>query len=247
MNSRRVGVIHTQTVVYEVNGIRHEGYLAVDRDIPRKRPGVLVAHEAMGLSDHAREKANRLAKLGYVAFAVDYIGGGRSLAGDKVMEFLGALMADPLRIRALGRAGLEVLKAQPEVDTARVAAIGYCFGGTLALELARGGEDLAAVVGFHSGLSTARPEDASAIRGSVLVCIGADDPYVPPEQRTAFESEMRGGNVDWRLYVYGGVVHSFTNEQASAAGSPALAYHAATDARTWRAMLDLFEERLGAV
>jgi dienelactone hydrolase len=239
-------LIHTQTIDYDVDGVNHVGYLAVDRGSPRKRPGVLVAHEAMGLSNHAREKANRLAKLGYVAFAIDYIGGGQMLAGDKVADFLGALMADPMRTRALGRAGLRVLKSQPEVDTARMAAIGYCFGGTLALELARGGEDLAAVVGFHSGLATARPQDAAAIRGSVLVCIGADDPYVPPEQRAAFENEMCAGKVDWRLYTYGGVVHSFTNEQASQAGAPGLAYHAATDARSWRAMLDLFTERFGA-
>lgn len=129
-----------------------------------------------------------------------------------------------------------------------MAAIGYCFGGTTALELARSGAELAAVVGFHSGLGTARPEDASDIGGKVLALIGADDPMVPPEQRTAFEAEMRAGGVDWRMTLYGGAVHSFTNPAADAYGSPKFAaYHAPTAARSWQAMLDLFDEALGPV
>ena len=135
-----------------------------------------------------------------------------------------------------------MLLAEPRTDPTRVAAIGYCFGGTMALELARGGTDLKAVVGFHSGLGTARPEDAANITAKILVCIGADDPMIPPEQRSAFEAEMRAAGVDWRMNLYGGAVHSFTNDQASAMGVAGVAYHAPTDARSWRAMLDLFDE-----
>ncbi len=122
-----------------------------------------------------------------------------------------------------------------------MAAIGYCFGGTLSLELARSGAPLGAVVGFHSGLATTRPEDASAITGKVLVCIGADDPIIPPEQRADFEAEMRAAGVDWQMHLYGGAVHSFTNPAADGS-MPAIKYDAAADARSWQAMLDLFAE-----
>ena len=137
--------------------------------------------------------------------------------------------------------------AQGEVDASRIAAIGYCFGGTMALELARSGAELAAVVGFHSGLGTGRPAQPGEVRASILVCIGADDPMVPAEQRSAFEAEMRAADVDWRMNLYGGAVHSFTNPNAELSGCPGVAYHQATDERSWRAMLDFFGERFGPV
>ena len=144
----------------------------------------------------------------------------------------------------IGRAGLDVLLSSEYADSNNVAAIGYCFGGTMCLELARDGADLEAVVGFHSGLSTSRPDDASNITGSVLVCIGAEDPLIPPAQRVAFEEEMRAGGVDWRMNLYGGAVHSFTNPAADGS-NPVLAYEPKADARSWRAMLDLFAEKFG--
>jgi dienelactone hydrolase len=159
-----------------------------------------------------------------------------------MMARLGPLMGDPDRTRALGRAGLDVLLAQPQTDPTRLAAIGYCFGGTMALELARAGTNLRAVVGFHSGLATAKPADAANITAKVLVCIGTEDPLIPAEQRTAFEAEMRAGNVDWRMNLYGGAAHSFTNPDASQAGIPGVAYDQLTDERSWNAMLDLFRE-----
>jgi dienelactone hydrolase len=240
--------MHTENIEYRIGGQRFVGHLAVDRGRPRGRPGVLLCHEGPGLSENARVRANRLAALGYVAFALDYIGEGRTIPRDELKARLGPLMADPLRTRALGRAGLDILKAQPEVDASRMAAIGFCFGGTMALELARGGEDLRAVLGFHAGLATSRPQDAGSIRASVLVCIGAEDPMIPPDQRAAFEAEMRAGGVaDWRLYLYGAAAHGFTNRSAGLAGIAGLEYHALTDERTWRIMLDFFEERLGTV
>jgi dienelactone hydrolase len=208
---------------------------------------VLVLPDATGINRHARTRASRLADAGYVALACDLHGGGTTMEFGAAMTVIRALRADPPRVRALGAGALDALAARPEVDAARVAAIGYCFGGTVALELARGGAALAAVVGFHSGLATARPEDASAIRARVLACIGADDPTIPPEQRADFEREMTAARVDWQLHVYGGVVHSFTNPDADLGGRPAVSrYDAAADARSWTAMRQLFAETVDA-
>ncbi len=160
------------------------------------------------------------------------------------MGRLGPLMEDPLQTRALGQAGLDVLLGHERVDTSRVAAIGFCFGGTMALELARGGADLKAVVGFHSGLATTRPDDASAITGKVLVCIGTEDPLIPADQRQAFEAEMRAGGVDWEMNLYGGAAHSFTNPEAGGMGVPGIEYHEPTARRSWAAMVDLFDETI---
>jgi dienelactone hydrolase len=151
-------------------------------------------------------------------------------------------MGSPERTRALGRAGLDQLLANPRVDHSKVAAIGFCFGGTMALELARAGTDLAAVVGFHSGLGTSAPAATGAIAAKILVCIGVDDPIIPPDQRAAFEAEMNAAGADWRMYLFSGAAHSFTNKAADAMGMPGIKYHALTDARSWRAMVDLFEE-----
>ena len=236
----------TEDIAYEADGLQMVGHLAVDETRTGRRPAVLVAHEGPGLSDHAKGRARRLAELGYLAFALDYHGDGKPLTREAMMDRLGPLMGDTDRIRALARAGLDVLLAQEQADAARVAAIGYCFGGTMALELARSGADLKAVVGFHSGLATARPEDARNITAAVLVCIGTEDPIVPLDQRIAFEEEMRAGGVDWRMNLYGGAVHSFTNEHASELGMAGIDYNERADSRSWRAMLDLFDERLGS-
>lgn len=236
--------MRTQDIGYSADDRDLLGFLAVDDNRSGPRPAVLVAHEGPGLDDHAKSRAEQLAGLGFVAFALDYHGGGKPLERDDMYARLGQLMSDAARIRELARAGLDILLDQPEADSRRVAAIGYCFGGTMALELARSGADLRAVVGFHSGLATSRPEDAANIKASILVCIGADDPLVPRQQRDAFEEEMRAAGVDWRMNLYGGAVHSFTNERADLAGMDGVRYHRPTDERSWRAMLDLFEEKL---
>ncbi|WP_068876402.1 MULTISPECIES: dienelactone hydrolase family protein [unclassified Phenylobacterium] len=205
--------------------------------------GVLVAHESNGITRHTLDAAERLAGLGFVALAVDYQGGGVSLTDrDEMMRRYAWFMADPSHIRTRLAAALDVLLAQPRVDPSRVAAVGYCYGGTAVLELARGGADLKAVVGFHSGLQTARPQDVSAMRAKVLVQIGADDPVIPAEQRTAFEQEMTAGGVDWRMVVYGNTGHSFTNPEIDAYGLPGFRYQADSDRRSWAAMKDLFAE-----
>lgn len=208
---------------------------------------MLLAPEGPGLGDLCRGFARRLAELGYVAYAMDYHGGGQVLPMDQIMPRIMAFMAEPQGIRDIATAALKVLTDQPQTDSGRLAAIGYCFGGTTALELARSGADLKAVVGFHSGLGTARPGDAANIKAKVLVQIGADDPIIPPEQRAAFETEMTAGKVDWRMLLYGGAGHSFTNPEVGALGRPGFDYDEKTDQRSWRAMLDLFGEVFGAV
>jgi dienelactone hydrolase len=162
------------------------------------------------------------------------------------IELMTAVRSDVDRWRARARAALDALVAQPGVDRARLAAIGYCFGGSTALELARSGASLGAVVSFHGGLEAPRPEDARNIRAKVLVCHGANDPLIPPEQVAAFEAQMRETTVDWQVCVYGGAVHSFTNPDADKLGNPALAYSAAADRRSWAAMVSLFEEAFGS-
>ena len=237
--------MHTESIEYHADDARRVGFLAVDRARAGTRPGVLIAHEASGISDIVKERARLLAELGYVAFALDYVGDGRLITNmEESIAGLTRYREAPERIRAIGRASLDVLRAQPECD-GRVAAIGYCYGGAAMFELARDGADVACAVGFHAQLSTRSPDDAKQIKGKILALIGADDPMVPPEQRLAFEQEMRAAKVDWRLYLFGNAVHGFTNPAVTRLNHPALAYHQPTHHRAWRAMLDLFDETFG--
>ena len=205
-----------ETLTYQADGLTMRSQLFFE-PASGPRAGVLVFPEAFGLGQHAISRAERLAALGYVALACDLHGDGRVV--DDLQEAIGLLQpmfADAAHTRARAAGGLQALTARPEVDAARVASIGFCFGGTMSLELARSGADLKAVVGFHSGLSTPAPAtDAKAIKARVLVCIGADDPMIPPDQRTAFEAEMRDAGVDWQMHLYGNTVHSFTNPEAA--------------------------------
>lgn len=237
--------MHSETLTYEADGLTMQAqYFVADPGSSRRRPGVLVFPEAFGLGDHAKVRARRLAELGYAALACDLHGEGRTFETiEQIMPIIQTLRADPLRIRARAQGALETLRAQPQVHELRVAAIGYCFGGTMALELARSGAGIAAAVGFHSGLATTRPEDAKNIRAKVLACIGADDPGISADERAAFEQEMRAGGVDWQLHIYGGVVHSFTDPEADKRGNPDfLRYDLAADARSWAAMRTLLDE-----
>jgi dienelactone hydrolase len=240
-------MLQTQVIEYDVDGTIMAGYLAIDESVggEARRPGVLLSHEGAGQDDNVRSRAERLAALGYVAFALDYFGGGRQPPMEEVQPRMRELIADPDATRRLGRAGLDVLTAQEGVDTGRLAAIGFCFGGTMSLELARDGAPLRVVVGFHPGLMSVRPEDSANIVASVLMCCGADDPIIPIEARNTFENEMRTANVaDWHVEVYGGVGHSFTNPAIDARGFPGFAYNERADRRSWQSMLQLFKERL---
>ncbi|MDT7560943.1 MAG: hypothetical protein QOI68_5413 [Pseudonocardiales bacterium] len=232
-------------IEYRVDGLTMSGRLALP-DGTGPRPAVLIAHEGNGLDEFQRTRPDRLAELGYVAFALDYHGGGRVYTDpEQMLTRIGELGDDLDRVRALGRAGLDVLTAEPRTDPGRIAAIGYCFGGTLVLELARAGADLKAVVGFHPGLAASRPQDSANISGAVLVCIGTEDPIIPAEQRVAFERDMRAAGVDWRMNLYGRAAHSFTHPRAGdpeLRTLPGIEYQRASDERSWRAMLDLFDE-----
>jgi dienelactone hydrolase len=236
--------MHSEVLKYEVNGRNMESVLYFDESKAGKRPAILVFPEAFGLSEHTKEKARRLAELGYVTLANDLFGEGKTVSSlDEVMGFVGPLMQNPLDIRSYAQAGLQALIARPEVDASRIAAIGYCFGGTVSLELARGGAAVKGVAGFHSGLSTVRPEDAKDITGKVLVCIGADDPMIGPDARQKFIEEMTAGKVDWQMHIYGGVVHGFTNKQADSRGMPdALRYSASADKRSWESLVAFLAE-----
>jgi len=234
--------VHVQQIDYHGAGLALRGTLAVP-DGAGPFPGVLIGHEGPGLDDVQRGRAADVAALGYVGLALDYHGPHAPFADRALMmERLDHLSAHPEESRELGRAALDVLVSDAHVDADRVAAIGHCYGATIALELARGGAPLRAVVGFHPGLRTIRPHDAANITGRVLMFVGADDPIIPAEHREEFEREMRAGGVDWQLVLYGGVQHSFTHPQATAAGLPGIAYDERAAADSWRTMAALLAD-----
>jgi dienelactone hydrolase len=232
--------MHAQDIEYRIDGKQFVGYLA-DGSNGRRTAGVLVAHEGGGMTGHPKERARMLAQLGYVALAMDTFGEPIT-SREQAMAVIGALSNDLATLRKRGRTALDLLKAQANVDPSRTAAIGFCFGGTTVLELARSGADVGCVVGFHSGLTTIAPQDARNIRCKVMVCLGADDPIIPAEHRNAFIDEMRAGGVDYQMLVYGNAGHSFTNREVDAMNLPGFAYHASTDKRSWQAMRNFFDE-----
>jgi dienelactone hydrolase len=238
--------MHVEDIAYRVEGRRMVGHLAYDDARRGKRPAVLLCHEGGGLDDNVKSRAERLAESGYVAFALDYFGDGKPTATvAAAMELLRPIAQDPDLTRRLGFAGLDVLVAHEATDPARVAAIGFCFGAAMCLELGRAGADLKAIVGFHPGLGIGRPEDSKNITASVLLFVGSDDPFASAEQRRAFETEMADAGVaDWTVEVYGGVGHSFTNPSAADRGIPGLRYHRQSDQRSWESMLRLFAETI---
>ena len=232
-----------KVVTYEQDGVVLEGYLAWDDAVEGLRPGVLVVHQWMGLSDNERMRADMLAALGYVAFAADIYGTGiRPANVSEASEEAGKYYGDLPLYRARLQAGLDELKKQPGVDPDRLAAIGYCFGGKGVLELARSGADVAGVVSFHGNLDTGMPASAGDIKCKILVCHGAVDPYVKPEAVAAFLEEMEAAQVDYQLIMYSGAVHAFTQKGAGNDPSKGAAYNKAADLRSWIAMNDFFGE-----
>lgn len=229
---------------YQVDGMEMVGRLVLPEGVSGRRPAVLVFPHAPGPGELSIGKARRIAdELGYVALECDVHGGGRTLAGPEAMEGLKPMRESADVVRARTRAPLEALLAHGDVDGSRVAAIGFCFGGTMAYELALSGADIRAAIGFHSGLKVTSPGDAGAIRGKVLTMVGADDPGIPPEAREAFVKMLKDAGVDYTLTVYGGVVHSFTDKDAAELGRPDFArYDAQADRRSWAQMADFLAE-----
>ena len=238
--------VKTQVVEYTHGEVVLEGYIAYDDAIEGKRPGVLVAHEWKGLNDYAKHRAEQLAQLGYFAFAVDMYGKGiRAKDHDEAAHLSGLYRSDRQLMRGRILAALEQLKSYAQVDPTRIAAIGYCFGGTAVLELARSGADILGVVTFHGGLDTPTPEDAKNIKARILVCHGADDRFITPEQVAGFEEEMRAAGVRYRLIKYPGAVHSFTVPEAGNDPSTGMAYNLEADRKSWEAMQAFFREIFG--
>jgi dienelactone hydrolase len=238
-----VAAVKIQVVEYKDGEQICEGFLAYDDAAKGKRPGVVVVHEWMGLGDYAKGRAKQLADFGYVAFAADIYGKGiRAKDATEAGQLAGKYKGDLPLLRSRARAAFDTLAKDGRVDAARIFAIGYCFGGTAALELARSGAPLAGVVSFHGGLSTKDPADAKNIRGRVLVLHGAADPYTPPADVAAFQKEMTDAKVDWQMVFYSGAVHSFTNPASGNDPSKGAAYDAKADRRSWEAMKAFFAE-----
>jgi dienelactone hydrolase len=232
--------LKTQTVEYKEGNTVLEGYLAYDDSFQGKRPGVLVVHEWTGLGNYAKSRADKLAQLGYVAFAADIYGKGvRPTAVEDCMKTSGIYYKDRGLFRKRVNAGLAQLSSNELVDTSRLAAIGYCFGGTAVLELARSGAPVKGVVSFHGGLESPTPADAKNIKGKVLVCQGGADTFTL-SQVPGFEKEMKDAGVDYKIITYEGAQHSFTNPEAKGQLKGAL-YNEKADKGSWKAMKAFFE------
>lgn len=235
--------MQNEVIEYQQGDARLEGYLAYDDSFKGLRPGVLVVHDWTGVGPYVKARAKQLASLGYVAFAPDIYGKGIHPTDPKeAAQIAGIYKKDRVLMRQRANAGLTVLRNVPQVDPRRIGAIGYCFGGTAVLELARSGADIAAVVSFHGNLDTPLPEDGKNIRGKVLVLHGGDDPFVSLGEVSAFENEMRNAGVDWQLVTYGGAVHNFTNPDAGDDKTKGAAYNRQADKRSFEAMKIFFQE-----
>lgn len=232
--------LQTKAIEYRDGEAELTGQFVWNEGDTARRPGILVVHGGAGLDEHAKGRAKRLAALGYAVFACDMYGKGVAGGGrEKIMAQIMALRADRAKLCTRVAAGINVLKAQPQVD-GRLAAVGYCFGGMTVLELARSGMDLAGVASVHGSLDTTPRAEANSMKAKILVCHGALDPHVPPAHVTAFQEEMNHAGADWQLNIYGGAMHGFTHDSGPAL--PGVAYHAQADARSSLAIQSFLAE-----
>jgi dienelactone hydrolase len=237
------GVVGTD-VDYTADDVAYRGYVARPAGAAGPLPAVLVVHDWLGVTDATRMRCDMLARIGYLAFAADLYGADVRPSDAEAPQVAGGLYGDPATWRARLAAALDRLTAEPDVDRDRVAALGYCFGGSSALQLARTGADLKAVVSFHGGLSTGPEGEAARIRAKLLVLTGAADPVVPDADVLAFEDELRTApGLDWQVVTYAGAMHAFTVPTADAPDHGA-AYDERADRRSWTAMKDFLAETL---
>ncbi|MFE2561443.1 dienelactone hydrolase family protein [Streptomyces sp. NPDC059352] len=234
--------VTTRTVEYPADGLTMLGHLALPAGADR-RPAVLIGPEGPGLNDFQRRRADALAELGYVALAFDLHGGRWFTDPQEMLARVTPLLADPDRMRGIGHAALDVLRAEPRTDPDRIAAIGYGTGGAIALELGRDGVDLRAI-GTVNALTTGRPGEAARIRCPVWAGVGSEDPIMPAEQRDVFAAEMQAAGVDWRLVVYGGAPHAFHHPPVDHAVVPGVGYHPRHALRAWHDIVGLLAECL---
>ena len=246
VSASALGEVKTKEINYEVDGKQFTGYLAYDDSISGKRPGILVLHEWWGHNVYARKCAEMLAGLGYTAFALDMYGTGNvAQHPEDAKKFMQAVMSDMPQAQKRFKAAQDILLSQPTVDAKKTAAIGYCMGGGLALNMARAGADMKGFVVFHGSLGTQSPVKAGQIKGKILVLNGADDPFVPAEQVQLFEKEMKDAGVAYELKSYPGAKHSFTNPEADKYGKEfnmPLAYNEAADKESWQQMQGFFKD-----
>lgn len=239
--------IKTETVSYDYGGTTLKGYLAYDDATSQKRPGVLVLHEWWGLDGYAKKRAEQLAGMGYVAFAADMYGNGKVVDHpDDARKMATAVRTNTEAWLGRAQAGLGVLAKNDKVDPGKLAAIGYCFGGSTALLLAYSGADLGAVVTFHAALPSPTSEQAKAIRAKVVVNTGADDPFIPKEAINKFRAALDAAKVNYQFVSYPGAVHSFTVPGADNHKIPGMAYNAAADQKSWALMKETFDRTFGA-
>jgi dienelactone hydrolase len=234
VSNASAGIVE-KTYEYEHDGVKLEGFLAYDDSIKGRRPGIVVFHQWMGITEYERMRARMLAGLGYVALAADVYGKGKRASDrEEAIGLSSAYRKDRKLMRARAAAALNALEENKMVDDARTAAIGYCFGGTVALELARSGAEVKGTVSFHGGLDTPDMSDASNIKGKVLVLHGAADKVVSAEQVAGFQKEMSEAGVDWYMVVYAYARHAFTQKGER--------YNEPADMRSWDEMKDFFGE-----
>ncbi len=236
-------MISVETVEYDDDGVMCEAFVAYDEGREGKRPGILIVHDWTGVGPFVRGRAEQLASMGYIALTADIYGRGvRPKTNEEAAQLAGKHRSDRPALRKRAQAGLKALKGNRLTDTQRTAAIGYCFGGTVVLELARSGAEMSGFVTFHGGLETPYPEDARNIKGKVLVLHGADDPLVPTPQVLAFQDEMRQAHTDWQMIFYGGAVHAFARQDSGNDPSRGVAYDEKAERRSWKAMKLFFDE-----
>ncbi len=234
--------VQTKTIEYRDGDTVLEGFVAWN-SAKATAPGVLVVHQWMGQTEYEQSRCKQLAELGYVALALDIYGQGvRPASPQEAGAMAGKYKADRQLYRRRLNLGLEQLRQQTAVDKNKLAVIGYCFGGTGAIELARSGADIDGVVSFHGGLDSPTPADGEKIQSKILVCHGADDPFVPQADIEAMQAEFDAAKVDWQMISYSGTVHSFTQPMAGNDNSRGAAYNALSDKRSWQAMQQFFDE-----